>query len=251
MSKPLAEVLLPYRGDAGRPVGTPLLAYGGARAVLLLEGELNRAGMAKPGSPFSDYDRSHPPDPAALASIAPLLKAGRPHTILHLETVPSLRELVTAAQVLRKHLARSALLSLGTFPGVYTPADEAWADAAAVVDCPCWNFYPWNEVARRGKDYWLGEVDAAGKQLKKWFPRRSRKIAYLTPTYQIWWADQPQYADLLPMQDKPVPLDWWRAVLEKLRDEGWQVLLWGFQAAEAVAAHVLVVAEVFGLVEGD
>lgn len=63
----LAELELPYRrGD-----DVPLFVDPAAdRCVLLAEGELNRA--------FSpDVDRCHPPDPAALARIAAILRAPR------------------------------------------------------------------------------------------------------------------------------------------------------------------------------
>jgi hypothetical protein len=249
----LGQVTLPHRTE-DVPISRSLLAAGAARCALIDEGALNRADILLTGR-FADANRSNPPDPAALALCCRPLRnparygmgAGPVHALLHLETVDSLRQQADAARELRRNLAASADVSIGVFPSWYTPADPAWADAAAVVSALCWGFYPWNQVIRQGLAFWLGEIDAAEAKLRAWFPRRRRKVAYLTPCYQVWWQQDPQWADLVPLHDTPVPLAWWRAVLERLVAGGWETFIWGMSDAGRVRGHLEVAAEVFGL----
>lgn len=178
--------------------------------------------------------------------------AGPIHALLHLETLPSLRDQVTAARTLRANLAASAAVSIGMFPGPYTPADEAWADAAAVVDAPCWGLYPHNGVIRNGLPYWLAMVDAAAAQLKAWFPRRRKWVAYLTHGYQVWGSDERENADIVDMNWRPVPIGAWEAVNVRARDRGFTPYWWApcppYVAAEA-AEHVAVFRRVWGLLD--
>lgn len=248
----LGQATFPHRPE-DVPISRSLLAAGAARCALIDEGALNRAGLLDPATPYAEWNHCNPPEAAALALCCRPLRnpaksgmgAGPVHALLHIETVDSLRQQADAARELRRNLAASADVSIGVFPQRYTPADPAWADAAAVVDALCWGFYPHNGVILKGLAYWLGEIETAEARLRAWFPRRRRKIAYLTPCFQVWWADQ--YPALAPLHDTPIPLAWWRAVLERLIVGGWEVFCWGMYDAGRVRAHLDVACEVYGL----
>lgn len=249
--RPLAETILPYRQLDEHPVSAPLLAAGAAPVTLIDEGAMDRAGV---DGEFN-RDNCHPPRAAALDRIAAILRSparngmgrGPVHAIVLLETVEPLRQHVDAAMYLRTRLAKAAEVSIGMFPGVYSPSDEAWADAAKVVTAPVGGLYAHNEVIRRGLDYWLGEIRARTAQFRAWFPRRRRKIALICPALQVHHQAEPENADILDQHDKPMRLDWWYAGLEELKRSDWQPLPWWRGDAKVMVAHMDAVCAVYGL----
>jgi hypothetical protein len=257
--KPLAHILPPYRRGDDVPVGVDLPAAGAASAMLIDEGALNRFSKILDPLHWTDDDESHPPTEAALKAIATVLRAPAKndmgaspvHAILHVETLDLLRQHVTAAQVLRKYLPKSTPISIGVFPGIYTPADEAWADAEKIVDAVCYFLYPSNDVIRGGVVAWRAMVDRAAAQLKAWFPKRRKWIGFICPFKQCWWKAAPENADIAAQDWEAVPIDWWEDVNEYVkRDSRWQLLLWGAcppgDMASAVE-HLAVFRRVWGL----
>jgi hypothetical protein len=240
------------------PLGRALVPAGAAKCALLYDGTLNRASRMVDPIHWTDANRSNPVDPAAVAIFADAVRnpakhgmgRGPIHVVTDLEGGQTLRQSVDAVNLLRAGLGKSAEVSIGDWPGLWPRDDEAWDDAARAATCPVFGFYPFNGVARGGLPYWLGMVDTAEGQMRAWLPRRRRRMAFVTPTFQIWWTDHPEYADLLPMQDVPVPLDWWRAVLLRLIAGGWECVCWGFQDLTRVAAHLDVVCELWGMARG-
>lgn len=255
--KPLANVLPTYcRGD-DVSLAADLPAAGALSAMLLDERALNRYTKIRTPLAWRDDNNSNPPNAEALRVIASdVLRApakngmvGPVHAILHVEPVPLLRDHVTAARVLRDALPASTPVSIGVFPGIYTPADEAWADAAKLVDAPCYFVYPSNVVCRGGLPAWLDVIRGGAKKLKAWFPRRRKWIGFLTPGYQVW-GDDPEIS---PMAWTPTPIPMWEAANVEMRDDGrWQPLFWAPAPpyrAELFAEHVDVFRRVWGLMQ--
>jgi hypothetical protein len=252
--KPLAHILPPYRRGDDVPVGVDLPATGAASAMLIDEGALNRFSKILDPLHWTDEDNSHPPAEAALRAIATVLRAPAKndmgaspvHAIIHVETLLRLRDHVTAAHVLRKYLPKSTPVSIGMFPGPYTPADEAWADAAAMVDSPCYCVYPSNAVCRGGLPAWLDVIRGGAKQLKAWFPKRRKWIGFLTPGYQVW-GDDPEIA---PMAWTPTPIPMWEAANVEMRDVGFTPFFWAPSPpydASLFVEHIKVFCGVWGL----
>jgi hypothetical protein len=254
--KPLAHVLPPYRRGDDVPIAVDLPAAGAASAMLIDEGALNRYTKILDPLHWTDDDESHPPSEVSLKTIAAkVLRApakndmiGPVHAILHVETLPVLRDHVTAAQVLRANLPKSTPVSIGVFPGTYSPADEAWADAEKVVDAPCLFLYPSNVVCRGGLDAWIKMIDDGAARLKALFPKRKKWIGYSTPGFQCWTL--PENADIAAMDWTPVPVGWWRTANEYMRAVGFTPLLWGpcppYNAAD-FTEHLKVFCDVWGL----
>jgi hypothetical protein len=256
--KPLAETMIGPPNlttlPGVRPLGDFLIPAGASKAALIYDGTLNRAGIIETGV-FSDYNRCNPPDPAALGIVATQLRnpakhgmgAGPIHVFTDWENGQAHADVVTAVRYLRTKLAASADVSIGDFPFGWDPADEDWDAAAGLTTALNWDLYPWNVVARGGLAAWMAEVDKAERKLRAWFPRRRKWVGWLTGTFQIYWQDHPEYLDLIHLDGQPVPLEWWRTVLERIKAGGWQPMLWGMQPLELVGAHVDVFCEVFGL----
>jgi hypothetical protein len=256
--KPLAEVMIGPSNlttlPGVRPLGDVLIPAGAAKAALIYDGTLNRAGIIETGV-FDDRNRCNPPDPAALAIVAAQLRnpakhgmgAGPVHAFTDWEDGQTQRAVVDAVRFLRSKLAPSALVSIGDFPFAWDPVDEEWDAAAALTTALSWGFYPWNVVVMGGLDAWLAEVDTAERKLRAWFPRRRKWVGWLTPTFQIAWQDKAEYAGIVHLDGQPVPLDWWRAVLERIKAGGWTAMCWGMQPVDLVAEHLDVFADVWGL----
>lgn len=238
-----------------RPLGAVLIPAGAARVAVVKDGHLNRAKIiADPAATTGrDTNRSNPPDPAALAIVARAIRdrarneigPGAVHTILDLEGTPrqTLRQQCEAVRELRKGLPKSAEVSIFEFPMAWSDKDEAFADAATLVTVPVWSLYPYNKTVREGLPAWLEGIAESERQMKRLFPRRRRKMCFTTPTFQIYWGE----TELMDWNDKPVPLDWWRAVLTRLIAGGWEVVLFGYQDVGVVRGHLDVFRELFGL----
>jgi hypothetical protein len=257
--KPLAECMIGPPNlttlPGVRPLGDLLIPAGAAKAALIYDGTLNRAGIIETGV-FSDYNRCNPPDTAALAIVAAQLRnpakhgmgAGPIHAFTDWENGQTRADVVAAVRFLRTKLAPTALLSIGDYPFAWDPTDPAWDEAAALTTALTWDLYPWNNVGLGGLEAWLSAVDDAERKLRAWFPRRRKWVAWLTPTFAVYWQDKPEYAGIVHLDGQPVPLGWWRAVLERIKAGGWQPLMWWLgDDVGPVREHVDVFADVWGL----
>jgi hypothetical protein len=110
------------------------------------------------------------------------------------------------------------------------------------------SLYDWDAMAETGGEYWFDLAAAEDARIARECPEFAHnKVAFVCPTWQIYWPQNLIHKENAKLADKPIPLDVWKRQIDWLVAHDWDIFVWtGSLPPEPIKEHIAYVAKVAG-----